>query len=114
MLIHCAEALQEAHEVHRTNDGHDGQADGGVDGVAAADPVPEAKHVLSVDAEFGDLFGIRGNGDEVLGDGIFATQLLDKPAASCVSVGERLLRGEGLGSDDKQRGLRIDLIQNRM
>ena len=41
---------------------------GGVDGVAAADPVPEAEGVVRVDAEGRHLVERGGDGDEVLGD----------------------------------------------
>ena len=51
---------------------HQRQADRRVDGVAPADPLPEAEHVGGVDAEGGDLLGVRADGDEVPGDGVVA------------------------------------------
>ena len=46
------------------------QADRRVDGVAAADPVPEPERVRGVDAERRDLVERGRDGDEVVGDGI--------------------------------------------
>ena len=72
-------------------DEHQRQADRRVDRVAAADPVPEAEHVLGVDAELGDLLGVGADRDEVLGDRGVA-QLGGQPAARLARVGERLDR----------------------
>ena len=88
VLVHGVEALEEAHEVHRANGAHEGQADGAIYGVAAADPIPEREHVLGIDAELGYLLRIGGHGDEVLGHGGFvAIELLDEPAARGVRIG---------------------------
>ena len=61
--------MQELLETSRAEDHSQGGADGGVNGVTAADPVPEAERVVRVDAEFGDLLQVGGDGDEVLLDG---------------------------------------------
>ena len=50
----------------RTDRDDERGADGRVDGVAAADPVPEAERVGGVDAEVGDLVERRRDRDEVL------------------------------------------------
>ena len=47
---------------------HRRQADRRVHRVAAADPVPEAEHVVGVDPELRDLLGVGRDRDEVLGD----------------------------------------------
>ena len=66
VLVHGVEAGEQLGEALRA-DGHDQRgADGGVDGVAAADPVPEAEGVVGVDAEVGDLVERGGDGHEVL------------------------------------------------
>ena len=102
VLVHGVEALQEAHEVHRSNGAHKGQANGAIHGVAAANPIPKREHILGIDAELGYLFCIGGYGDKVLGHGGFiAIELLDEPAARGVCVGQRFLGSEGLGGDDK-------------
>ena len=112
VLVHGVEALEEAHEVHRANGAHEGQADGAIHGVAAADPIPEREHVLGIDAELGYLLRIGGHGDEVLGHGGLVTiELLDEPAARGVRIGQRLLGGKGLGGDDKQGGFCIEAIE---
>ena len=38
------------------------------DGVTASNPALEAKHVLGIDAEFGDFSLVGGQGNKVLGD----------------------------------------------
>ena len=69
VVVHGVEAFEHGAEVVGADGDHGGEADGGVHGVAAADPVPEAEHVGGVDAELGDGFGVGGDGDEVAGDG---------------------------------------------
>ena len=79
------------------------QADGRVDRVAPADPVPEADHVGGVDAEAGDRLGVGGDGDEVLRHRVLAERV-DDPAPGVPGVRERLERRERLGDDDDERG----------
>jgi hypothetical protein len=66
--VHGVEAGEHGPEVVGADGDHGAKADGGVHGVASADPVPEAEHVGGVDAELGDEFGVGGEGGEVLGD----------------------------------------------
>ena len=83
---------------------HERQADGGVERVAAADPVPEAEHVVRVDAERLDLLGVGRHRHEVLGHGrLVAAQAGQRPFAGRAGVGHRLQRGERLRRDDEQR-----------
>ena len=67
-IRHFMRAGQHLPKVIRADGDHRGQTDGRHHGIAAANPVPEAKHVGRIDAEFGNLFGVGGDGDEVLGD----------------------------------------------
>ena len=53
MLIDGVEASQHLGEVLAADRAHDRQADRAVHRVAAANPIPEAEHVVGVDAEFG-------------------------------------------------------------
>ena len=69
VFVDLVEAVQELLEAGRSEDHGQGGADGGVDGVTATDPVPEAERVVRVDAELGDLLQVGGDGDEVLLDG---------------------------------------------
>ena len=91
---------------------------GGVNGVAAADPAPEAKGVLGVDTELLDELEVRGDGDEVLLDGIgvlgvraidgtLRLQRVEHPGTGLASVRDRLERRERLGDDDDERGLGV-------
>ncbi len=121
VFVDLVEAVQELLEAGRAEDHGEGGADGGVDGVAAADPVPEAKGVGRIDAELGDLLQVGGDGDEVLLDGFgvlligtvdgtLGLELLEQPGTSLTGVGQGLQGGEGLGDDDEQRGLRIEAL----
>ena len=55
MLVHLVEAVQHGAEIIRADGQHGRKADGRIHGVAAADPIPEAKHVGGIDAELGSL-----------------------------------------------------------
>ncbi|MPM23084.1 hypothetical protein SDC9_69547 [bioreactor metagenome] len=117
VLVHRMEAGQEGLEVVRADvDGQRG-ADGRVDRVAAADPLPEPERVGRVDAERGDLVQRGGHGDEVLrhrlallavGDRTAVLEAGDQPVAYDPGVGEGLQRGERLRRDDHQSGLRVE------
>jgi len=121
VLIDLVEAVQELLEAGRAEDDGQRGADGGVDGVTAADPVPEAERVVRVDAEFGDLLQVGGDGDEVLLDGFgvllvgavdgaLGLELFEQPGAGFTGVGQGLQGGEGLGDDDEQGGLRVEAL----
>ena len=89
---------------------HQRQADHRVDGVAPADPLPELEHVGGVDAERGDLVGVRAHGDEVAGHGVLAERG-DEPVAGGTGVGQRLDRGERLRRHDEQGLGRVEAGQ---
>ena len=116
------EALEELLEALGAEHDDQRQAHGGVDGVAAADPVPEAEGVGGVDTEGLNLLECGGNGDEVLChglgvlligaiDGALSLELLEHPGLDFASVGEGLKRGESLGDDDHERGLGIEALE---
>ena len=110
VLVDGVEPVEHLAVVRRADRDHQRQADGRREGVPAADPVPEAEHVRGVDAERGDLLGVGGDGDEVLGDRrLVAAQPVEQPAAGLRGVGQRLLGGEGLRRDDEQRAGRVEV-----
>ena len=122
VLVDGMEALEELLEALGAEHDDQRQAHGGVDGVAAADPVPETKSVSGVDAEGLNLLECGGNGDEVLChglgvlligaiDGALSLELLEHPGLDLAGVGEGLERGEGLGDDDHERGLGIQTLE---
>ena len=111
MLVHQVRAFQQLNEVFLAQIQHDGQADGRPQAVSSAHPIPKFKHMLGVDAEFGNGFLVGGNGDKVLGDVFFAA-CLQEPIAGGVGVGERFLGGERFGCDDEQRGFGVDFFQH--
>ena len=58
-------------------------------------------------------FGVGGHGDEVLGHRVVAgraAQPGQEPVPGRRRVGQRLEGGEGLGADDEQRGLRVEVV----
>ena len=81
---------------------HHRKADRAVHRVASADPVPEAEHVVGVDAEVVDQLLVRRHRDEMLGDRGVAERV-GEPAPRGGGVGQRLQRGERLGCDDEKR-----------
>ena len=89
---------------------HHRQADRRVHRVAAADPVPEAEHVVGVDAEVVDQLLVRRHRDEVLGDRGVAERV-GEPAAGGGRVGQRLQRRERLGRDDEKRCGRVESVE---
>ena len=90
-------------EVLGTNGDHRRQPNRALHGVATADPVPELEHVRGVDAEGGDLFGVRRDRDEVLGDRRLVAEALDEPLARRCGVGQGLQGAKGLRGDDEER-----------
>ena len=109
VLVDLVEAVQELLETSRAEDHGEGGADGGVDGVTAANPVPETERVVRIDAELLDLLQVGGDGHEVLldgfgllslitlGDSAVGGELLEQPGAGFASVGQGLQGGEALG-----------------
>ena len=122
VLVDGVEALEELLEALGAEHDDQRQAHGGIDGIAAANPVPETEGVGGVDAEGLNLLESGGNGDEVLGhglgvlligtvDGALSLELLEHPGLDLAGVGEGLERGEGLGDDDYERGLGVQALE---
>ena len=122
VLVDGVEALEELLEALGAEHDDQRQAHGGVNGIAATDPVPETEGVGGVDTEGLDLLECGGNGDEVLChglgvlligavDGALSLELLEHPGLDLAGVGEGLERGEGLGDDDYERGLGIQALE---
>lgn len=122
VLVDNVEALEELLETLGAEHDDQRQAHGGVDGVAAADPVPETESVGGVDTEGLNLLECGGDGDEVLCHGLgvlligavngaLSLELLEHPGLDLAGVGEGLERGEGLGDDDHERGLGIQTLE---
>ena len=107
MLVHRVEARKHRPEVVGADRNHQREADGRIERIAAADPVPEPEHVGSVDAKFGDLLRVGRDGDEVVGHS-FLAERVDQPCAGRAGIGERLDGREGLGADDEHRLGRLE------
>ena len=114
VLVHLPVAFEEAREVPRADEEHQRKADGGRQGIAPSDPVPEAEHVVEIDAKFRHLGGVGGKRYKVLRHHvvrIYARQLVRKPGAGGIRVGHRLLRGEGLGGHDEESLVGLDFTK---
>ena len=122
VLVDGVEALEELLETLGAEHDDQRQAHGGVNGIAAADPVPKTEGVGRVDTEGLNLLECGGDGDEVLChglgvlligtiDGALSLELLEHPGLDLAGVGEGLERGEGLGDDDHERGLGIQTLE---
>ena len=111
VLVHRVEAREELPEALGPDRDGQRQADGRVDRVAAAHPVPEAEHLGAVDAERLDLLGVGGDRHEVVPHGVvgrLARQAAQQPVPRAARVGQGLQRREGLGGDHEsvERGSR--------
>ena len=120
VAIYVVEALEELREALGTKGNDKGKSHGGVNRVAPADPAPEAKGVLGVDAKVGDELKVGRDGHEVPLDGLcqrpigavdspLCLQALEQPCLRLASVGHGLERGEGLGDDNHERGLGVEV-----
>ena len=110
VLVDHVEAVEELGEAFLADRGHHRQPDRGVDRVPAADPVPEAEHVVGVDAELGHFGGVGADGDEMLCHGVgVGVERLQEPGARGGGVGECLESGEGLRGDDEQCRLGVEV-----
>lgn len=107
VLIHAVSTPKELLEVIVSDNESDRQSDGAPKGVTSTDPVPELEHVLLRNTECGDGLGVRAEGDEVLGDVGLVFGGLEEPISGALSVGDRLLGGEGFASNDEERSLGV-------
>ena len=110
VLVDPMKTVEEFGECLFADNGHDRQPDCRVHGITSAHPVPKAEHVVGVDAEVRDAFGVGGHGDEMLGDGVL-TECVDEPAPGRGGVRECLEGGERLGRDDEQRRRRVESVE---
>ena len=104
------EAAEHRAEIIRADGQHRGKADRGIHRIAPADPIPELEHIGGINAELGDFGGVGGDGDEMLGDGLFiAAQAGERPVARGVRVGHGFERGESFRGDDPEsfRGIYV-------
>ena len=121
VTVHGVEAGEEVGEALGANRDGQGGTHGGIHGVAAAHPAPEAEGVGRVNAELGDLVQGGGHGDEVLGDRFLLgglvgddaalTQAVEQPGAHDLGVRDGLERREGLGRDDHEGRLGVQVLR---
>src|SRR4029077_1291596 len=102
IVVHLMEAAEHGAEIVRTESHHGREADGRIHRIAAADPIPEAKHIGCIDAKLRYLLGTGGDGDKMFRDSGFVLQARQHPLARGARVRQRFERGEGLGRDNKQ------------
>ena len=121
VLVQVMEAREELLEPLGAKGDDEREAHRSVHRVAAADPVPEAEHVLGVDAKLRDLLRIGRHGDEVVADGLGhgIVRVVDgtlrlkpgeEPCARLAGVGQRLQRGKRLRDDDDESGLGVEAL----
>lgn len=111
MLIHRIGAFKHPFKILKSDRDGNNQADGRPHGIASADKIPEFKHVFGINAELLHLFCIRRQRHKMLGNRMFA-QGVNQPFAAGSGIGKRFNGRKGLGRNDKQRRLGINLVQN--
>mmetsp|Transcript_41491 Transcript_41491/g.98322 ORF Transcript_41491/g.98322 Transcript_41491/m.98322 type:complete len:541 (-) Transcript_41491:159-1781(-) len=112
VVVHVVGALQEAlHSGEAVLQRQREDADGRADRVAAANPVPEAKRVVRVDAKLLHQLQVGGDRHHVLGDGVLVLELRGQPSADRAGVEHRLRGGEGLGDHHDEGRLRVEVVQ---
>ncbi len=113
MTIHEVGTVQKLLEVFKANIQCNRQADRGPQRVPSADPVPKGEHVLLINAKVLHLRSVGGQGDEVLGNGRpVVAGLLQEPVLGRGGVGDGFLGRERLGSDDEERRLGVEALDN--
>ncbi|CCK16170.1 hypothetical protein BN136_2180 [Cronobacter universalis NCTC 9529] len=108
-LVRAGEQLDKVVVAHGQNDRETNRRP---EGVTAADPVPELKHVRGIDAEIADRFRVGGERREVLRHMLFVTGGFQEPVARAVGVGHGFLSGEGFGRHQEQGAFRVHLFQH--
>ena len=108
MFIHFVETTKHFFESCRSNCNHRRESDCRIHRVSPADPIPETKHICSIDSKGFHLFCIGGNRDEMLGNrGNIATECLQRPVTCRVRIGHCLERGKGFRADNEESLCRI-------
>jgi hypothetical protein len=69
MLVHRVATLEQLHEVVVADGQADGQTDGAPERITSTDPIPEAEHVVGMNAELGHFLFVGGKRDEMLSHG---------------------------------------------
>ena len=111
MHIHLMRTVKHPFKIVHADNNRYWKADCGPHRIAAADKIPEFKHIFRINAEFFNLFDIGWNRNEMFGNRMFA-QSVDQPFAAGFGIGQRLNRCKGLWWNDKQGCFRIDFVQN--
>jgi hypothetical protein len=75
---------------------HRRQSDRAVHGIAAADPIPEAEHIVRVDAELAHGLTVGRDGDEMLRHSRVGAKPVEGPAPRRRGIGHGLERRERL------------------
>ena len=71
VLVHLMKAIQHGAKILRADRKHRREADGRIHRIAPADPIPEAEHVVGIDAELRHFSRVRRHRNKMLGDRLF-------------------------------------------
>mmetsp|Transcript_33483 Transcript_33483/g.81083 ORF Transcript_33483/g.81083 Transcript_33483/m.81083 type:complete len:339 (-) Transcript_33483:241-1257(-) len=113
VLIHGVSTGVHFHPVVKTNGKGNGGSNGRPQGISSSDPIPESKHVVGIDTEFGNGLGVGRQSSKVLGNGRSITlEGIQDPLLGSSSVGHGFLGGKSLGSNQEESGFRITFLQD--
>ncbi len=112
VFVHGVRARKQLNKVVEAHRKDDGQTDCRPQGVTTANPVPELEHIGGINTELANRFTVSGERCEVFGNVLVVASGRQEPVARAVGVSHGFLSGEGFGSDQEQRSLRIHFLQH--
>ena len=108
MPIHALGARQHFIESLRADGDHQCQTHRRPQGIAAANPVPDWKDAVLIDAEFDGAFGFTRHRREMVLQHHILAQIGAQPGTRGIGVEQRLLRRKCFTDDNEQRRARIE------
>ncbi len=112
VFVHRVRAREQLNKVVEAYGQDDGQTNCRPQGVTTANPVPELKHIGSINTELANRFTVGRQRCKVFGYVLVVASGRQEPVARAVGVGHGFLGGEGFGSDQEQRGFRVHFFQH--
>ena len=114
VFIHRLGASEEARKRGPTKTQRDHEANCRPDRITTTHPVPHREAGIFADTKLGCGSKVGGHSKHVLTNRGLRHSAVDKPGPSTLCVGQCLFGCKGLGTDDKKRGLRIEVARHHI